>query len=85
MAGCTDEVALEVDPGLPHTSVPDPNTNGPDPDDPNGQSPSISLPSLPIGGNANESADPSHPNSQCVDVNWIVEPGSAATLVGNRS
>lgn len=80
VTGCTDEVALEVDPGLPQTSVPAPNTNGPDPDDPNGQSPSISLPSLPIGGNANESADISHPNNQCVDVNWIVEPGSAATL-----
>jgi hypothetical protein len=79
LASCSDDSSPEADPGLPDTSAPTETGDIPETETPV-DNPSISLPSLPIGGNTTESADPDVPNNQCVDVNWIVDEGSGATL-----
>lgn len=63
------------------TSVPVTDTGGPDPDT-GGGGPSVELPQLPIGGNADASTDPAHPANQCVNVNWIADQEGAQIPAG---
>lgn len=79
LVSCANEPDPEPDPDPAPTTRTTATGNTPDPE-PTDDNPSISLPSLPIGGDAEESSDSDHPNNQCVDVNWIVDEDSEATL-----
>jgi hypothetical protein len=80
LVSCSDDPSEEVEPGPVDTTTPTETTGEPDPEPPTEQ-PTVSLPSLPIGGTANESEDVDVPNNQCVDVNWIVDQEGDALLV----
>jgi hypothetical protein len=79
LVSCANEPDPEPGPNPAPTTRTTATSNTPDPE-PTDDNPSISLPSLPIGGDAEESSDSDHPNNQCVDVNWIVDEDSEATL-----
>lgn len=79
LVSCANETDPEPDPDPAPTTRTTATSNTPDPE-PTDDNPSISLPSLPIGGDPEESSDSEHPNNQCVDVNWIVDEDSEATL-----
>jgi len=79
IVSCANESDPEPDPGPVPTTTTTETGRTVDPE-PTPDNPSISLPSLPIGGDAEESSDSDHPNNQCVDVNWIVDQDSEATL-----
>lgn len=79
LVSCANETDPEPDPDPVPTTLTTGTGNTPSPE-PTPDNPSISLPSLPIGGDPEESSDADHPNNQCVDVNWIVDDDSEATL-----
>jgi len=72
----------EAQPETFNTSAPVTSAEGPDPDPGGGGGPAILLPRIPIGGNAEESADPEHPANQCVNVNWIADQEAAEVPSG---
>ena len=44
--------------------------------------PTLSLPSLPVGGDHYSSIDGNHPDNQCANVNWIVQSETADLVPG---
>ena len=55
--------------------------NGPGPDNPVDE-PTLTLASLPVGGNHYASIDGNHPDNQCANVNWIVQSDAADLVPG---
>ena len=55
--------------------------NGPGPDKPVDE-PTLTLASLPVGGNHYGSIDGNHPDNQCANVNWIVQSDAADLVTG---
>lgn len=68
----------------PNTSAPTMGTPDVEPDQPNGNGqPSLSLPSLPVGGDSVPVEG--SPGLQCASVSWIVDPAGPAALRGGFS
>lgn len=78
VSGCAGESSQpEATPESLNTSAPITDTEGPSPDAGGDGGTAVLLPKIPIGGNADVSADPGHPANQCVSINWIVDNEAA--------